>query len=131
MIQRLFHTIETVQISVETWIVAFVCIGFVRTFLETFANRPGTATITSDFLTIIHYLLFYLAGALVFMVIIHHFARVTVEVSARIVLFGFLIILTPPLTDLLLSHGLGEQTMAYLLVLFLQCSNGTSPSLVQ
>lgn len=112
MIARIFRAIEETPMTLGGWFAGFVCIVLTRTFLENFsAQRPGML-VTSDAETIVHYGLWYLLTLLLIIVALHSSIQRPIVLVSKTVLFGSLIMLTPPIMDLLISGG---APMAYLL----------------
>jgi 4-hydroxybenzoate polyprenyltransferase len=111
MFSRICRAIEETKMTIGGWFFAFSCIVLIRTFLENFSAQRSGMLLTSDVHTIVHYGLFYLVTLLLLIAVVHIGTQKSLAMVAKIGLFGFLIVLTPPLTDLAV---LGGAPMAYL-----------------
>jgi len=99
------------------WWCAVIGISLVRTFLENIGSRAPEDIGTTSSSTLIHYALFYIVTLPTLAIIVHIFSGRSILQVIRFALFGFLIVLTPPLIDLVLSGGSGYR-IAYLFVPF-------------
>jgi 4-hydroxybenzoate polyprenyltransferase len=113
MIARLFRAIEETPMTIGGWFAGFFSIVCIRIFLENFSERRVGALPTSDIETMLHYTLWYLATLTAVMVVVHLCTGKDMIRTATVTLFGFLIVLTPPIIDLIVTHGTGTH-MTYL-----------------
>lgn len=107
MIHRLFRAIEETPMTVGGWFAGFIGIVFVRIFLENFSGRQFGVLATSDIETILHYTLWYLTGLTAVMTVMHFCIGRDMLRIAKVTLFGALIIITPPVLDLIFTQGAG------------------------
>lgn len=113
MIRRVFDRLHSINITIQEWVIFFVMITFLRTFLENFSSRNGSSFFTADAQTILHYTLFYGVTTLALALIVSFWSRRPIQDTLKVTLVGLMIILTPPIADLVLSWGKGME-MAYL-----------------
>ena len=106
---------NSVPITFESWIASFVGIVFIRTFFEQFSSFKPGEFVFLNFSSIVHANIFFLASILGLMVILMFFAKTSLKEVSVICLFGFLVILIPPILDLI-SGGVGGHGMSYLFV---------------
>ncbi|MCE9549386.1 UbiA family prenyltransferase [Candidatus Nomurabacteria bacterium] len=103
---------QSVPITFTSWIISFTGIVFIRTLFEQFPSyQPGHFALI-DAPTIIHYGVSYLAILVTLMVILVFFARTSLREIFAISIFGFLIILLPPIIDIIWG-GIGGQLISY------------------
>ncbi|OGI21895.1 MAG: hypothetical protein A2808_01945 [Candidatus Moranbacteria bacterium RIFCSPHIGHO2_01_FULL_55_24] len=102
---RAIHSLENMPISLGSFLAAFFCLIIFRLVIEgaveLFAARPFSYI----FFQFIHTLLFFLCSYLLFLPVIERFGKASLSQAANILLFGFLIILTPPLIDTYIFGG--------------------------
>jgi len=113
MLSRLFRIIEETPMTLGAWVAGFLGIVFIRIFLENFSERRVGALPTSDTETMLHYMLWYLATLTAVMVVVHLCTGRDMARVAKVTLFGFLIVITPPIVDFIVTQGSGTH-MAYL-----------------
>lgn len=111
MIQKTLQKIENLNITPKNWIASFLSIIVIRIILESFSSGEGALfTITA----LPHSIFFFTSVILSFALIIHIFAKTNLKTTLNIVLIGWLISLTPPIVDLLVTSGKGGLTISYL-----------------
>lgn len=99
------------DISLAAWFSGFICLVALRFFMESFSNPSLTGYLASDFSTMIHYALFYLGAAISFILLLEIYIP---GVKAHgLVLFGLIIIITPPILDVAFSGG-SSYPMSYI-----------------
>jgi len=104
---------NSVPITFNSWIASFVGIVLIRTFLEQFSSfKPGEFVLI-NMSSVVHSGIFFLASILGLMVILMFFAKISLKEVSVICIFGFLIILVPPIIDLIFG-GVGGHGMGYL-----------------
>lgn len=105
--QKILSAIETSKTSFGLWMVAFSCLILSRLLVESwlfgFENRSAEFLFSEW----THNFLFFLLSFLFFLPMVRWFARVSLAVASNILLFGFTVILTPPIIDFLVSNGKG------------------------
>lgn len=110
--QNILSDIEKTSISLFNWLLSFVCILFVRFFLEALSSPTSSGVIASDAGTLLQYGIFYLVITVGFALIIDLFINKK-ELSAKILLFCLPILWFAPIFDFLVSKTHGYR-MSYL-----------------
>ncbi len=107
ILRRILFSIETSKTSLGLWMVAFLCLILSRLLVESwlfgFESRPALFL----WYEFTHNFLFFLLSFLLFLPLFQYFARVSLSVASNMLLFGFLVILLPPVIDFLVSDGKG------------------------
>lgn len=105
--QKILFAIENSKTTFGLWMTAFVCLILARLLVENwlFGFKAYSAVFLWYELT--HNLSFFLLSFLLFLPIFQYFARVSLSVASNILLFGFLVILSPPVIDFVVSGGKG------------------------
>ncbi len=99
--------IEKNELSYGSFLCAFISLIFLRLLVENTVGGFPTRPFLYFFFEFSHTLLFFLFSFLLFLPLLSSFARSTLKATTNILLFGFLIILTPPLIDWYISGGTG------------------------
>ncbi len=99
--------------SISDWILAFLGILLVRFFLENISSETATGILASDMSTNVHYILFYIAVAAVFFILLSKLIPQEKRLIPKLILFGFLGIWMAPIFDMVISGGSGYP-MAYI-----------------
>ncbi len=115
MIGRIINRLEQTPMTFSGWCAAFLGIAIIRTFLENASGRSAQDIATTDVQTLVHYVLFYIPAILVIVLTVWFFTKRDILLVSRVALFGFLVVLIPPVLDLIISGGAGYR-IAYLLV---------------
>src|SRR6266404_2447281 len=105
MFKILMEKISRTRITFAQWIATFLAILFVRIFLENFSNIPATGYWASDFSTIIHYCLYYLAVITSVLLFLGIF--IDRKMLEKVVLFALVGNILPPVLDIATSGGSG------------------------
>lgn len=103
--KRMVEAIETAPLSLSTFVLAFLGIILVRLFIEGGTNAYETESLHYMFFEFSHTFLFFLFALLLFMPIVRIAGAASWSRAANLLLFGFLIIWTPPLIDVLVFQG--------------------------
>lgn len=106
-LEHLFDNIENTPISLASWALALVAIIGVRIAIELFFENITFRYGDHFFYQFSHHYLTFLAIYLAALPLIVWFAKVSIKKSALILLFGFLVIWTPPIVDEIISKGQG------------------------
>ncbi len=106
-IRHVFRQLEDSPLTYPLWAASFIGIIIARLLIETGVGKFGSRSATFFFYEFTHTFLFFLLAYLLFLPLIKHFFQLSFQASAQLLLFGFLIILTPPLIDAWISHGQG------------------------
>ncbi|MEW6027137.1 MAG: UbiA family prenyltransferase [Planctomycetota bacterium] len=133
-LKRFIDSIETLQISLGWWLVAFFSIIAIRNFLEGALEKVKTIGCETDpFMAIVvffgHYPLLYVSQFLILAVIVRLLTRERIEKISK-TLIVFWIIWFPPIFDFIWSAGRGENltyahTLEELWTFFVNCANPT------
>ncbi len=107
ILEKTIVKIENTPTSFLFWITSFLGLIAVRILIENwlgvFQNRSGLFL----FYEFTHTLLFFLIVYLLFLGIIEKFLKIGFKKISNVLLWGYLIILTPPIIDNILSGGTG------------------------
>ena len=107
ILTRAISFIEKNGLSYGSFLSAFFALIFLRLLVENMIGAFPTRPFHYFFFEFSHTFLFFLFSFLLFLPLLSHFAKATIKATANILLFGFLIILTPPLLDWYISGGTG------------------------
>ncbi len=95
---------QTNALSFSAFFLSLIALRlFTEAFLRGFANTSGKFL----FFEFTHTFLFFLISFLVFIWIIRMFATIEIKKISNILSWGFLILLTPPIIDFIISDGRG------------------------
>lgn len=106
-LESIFTKIESAPLTFGGWVVALMAIIGVRIALELFFETFTFRFADHYFYQFAHHYFTFFAIYLATLPLVVWFARVTVRQAALILLFGFLVIWTPPLVDEIISRGNG------------------------
>lgn len=105
--QKIINSIENSPISFRLWLAAFSGIIVLRllveNWLENFRNRSGLFL----FYEFTHTFLFFLISYILFAALVNKILKVEIKKAVNVLLWGFLIIVTPPIIDFIISKGRG------------------------
>lgn len=104
MFRELVRKISQSPITIESWLLSALGIILVRVFLEQYSNYIPKHFVLIDLSTLIQYSTSFIAILLWCTVIVIIFTKKSLRESSNIALFGFLIILTGPIIDII-NHG--------------------------
>ncbi len=104
---------NSVPITFNSWVISFVGIVLIRTFLEQFSSFKPGEFILINLSSIVHANIFFLASTLGLMVILMFFTKTNIKEVSAICLFGLFVIWIPPIIDLIFG-GVGGHKMGYL-----------------
>jgi len=110
--KKLIENIENSTISFHYFVLSFFFVTFLRSFLECFSDTEALGTIKP--ILILDYTLSYIVFAVAIILLLHLATKTEVIKVAKVVLSGFIILVSVPFTDMLLSGGKGYD-IAYLL----------------
>ena len=105
ILRRFIHSIEQQPFSLSLWSVAFLSLIIIRIGIESSLGFFGPRTLTFLFFEFSHTFLFFLIAFLLFIPIMRFSGARSLASAAHLLLFGFLIILTPPLIDTAIFQG--------------------------
>ncbi|MDD3487083.1 MAG: UbiA family prenyltransferase [Candidatus Moranbacteria bacterium] len=101
-VNRFFLKLENSDIPIFFYVVSFFFLTQLRNFFEQFSTG-----VPIRFDIFLHYTLFYVALAPALILFFHHFSRISIAKTAKVVLVFFVIIVLPPVIDLILTRGEG------------------------
>lgn len=110
MLRRLDHIficIENTPLTLGLWAMALMAIIGVRVAIELFFENITFRYADHFFYQFAHHYLTFTCIYLAALPVVVWFARVNVRKAALILLFGFMIIWTPPIVDEIISRGAG------------------------
>jgi chlorophyll synthase len=113
MLTRILRAIDETELTIKGWILSFGGILLVRFFFESYSSPPSVGGVTINFLTGIHYALFFTATFFMILMILCLLAPDKRRLSLKVSLYGMLLILLAPILDLILTAGKGSP-MVYL-----------------
>lgn len=104
-IGRMIETVETSPFSLPGFALSFLAIILVRLFIETGVNAYKAESHTFLFYEFSHTFLFFLFSFTLFLPVMRFAGAASWSRAANLLLFGFLIIWTPPLIDAWIFQG--------------------------
>jgi len=106
-IEKIINSIEEQKISFWLWAASFLSLIVTRIMIENwlsdFKNRSGFFI----FYEFTHTFLFFIISYILFAILLSYFLKEKIRKISNVLLWGFLIILTPPILDYLISGGKG------------------------
>ncbi len=106
-LRKAIVSIEKNELSYGSFLFAFFALIFLRLLVENTIGGFPTRPFSYFFFEFSHTFLFFLFSFLLFLPLLSFFAKSTLKESTNILLFGFLIILLPPVLDWYISGGVG------------------------
>ncbi|QQS61752.1 MAG: UbiA family prenyltransferase [Candidatus Moraniibacteriota bacterium] len=106
-LERIISLLENTKISFSLWIGTFLSIIFSRILIENLLGGFSHREIHFLFSEFSHTFLFFLLSYCVFLVLLSKTTKTNISATANVLLWGFLIILIPPIIDYFISHGRG------------------------
>jgi 4-hydroxybenzoate polyprenyltransferase len=106
-LQSIIAAIEKSPISFGLWGATFFSIIVARLLIENWLGNFEHRDIQFLFSEFAHTALFFLFSYILFLVLLVKAAKTTIPQAANVLLWGFLIILTPPIFDFWISGGNG------------------------
>jgi 4-hydroxybenzoate polyprenyltransferase len=97
--RRLIEKIENSPTSFWAWLVSFFGLVLVRTILENWLTGLNDKDGYLFFFELIHNFLFFLLTFLLFWGMLNYFLKTSLKSLSNVLLWGFVIILLPPLVD--------------------------------
>ncbi len=107
LLRAIIQAIEKSETGLGLWLVAFFGLITLRLLVESWLFDFGSLSAEFLFFELTHNVLFFLLSFLLFLPIFQYFSGVSLAVASNMLLFGFLIILSPPIIDFLVSGGAG------------------------
>lgn len=106
-LDRLFEKIESTPLTLHAWAVTLMAIIGVRIAIELFFEHITFRYGDHFFYQFLHHYFTFLSIYLAALPLVVWFAKVSIKKAALILLFGFMVIWTPPIVDEILSKGQG------------------------
>ncbi len=106
-LRAFIRQIEESETNLGLWMVSFFFLISLRLLVEAWLS--GFKSLPAGFLFSewTHNVLFFLLSFLLLLPIFQYFSRTSLQISSNMLLFGFLIILSPPIIDFVVSNGTG------------------------
>jgi len=111
-ISRIITSLEGNKTSIYYFLLAFVCIAFIRSFIEAILMEGKFLTLTD---IIFHYPLFFATLLMGFSIIFAGLISKEITISFKVLIPSFLIILLPPLIDLIV-FGVYQYRLTYVYI---------------
>lgn len=102
---KITQSIENAPLSLATFVVSFFALIFTRLLIENTLGLFAERTFFYFFFEFTHTFLFFLCAFLLLILLVRFAGNVNFTQAANVLLFGFLIILTPPIIDTIIFHG--------------------------
>lgn len=99
--------IESSPISFSLWLGTFVSLILTRLLIESWIGGFSNHSIEFLFSEFTHTFLFFLLSYLLFLLLLSNATKTSPRKIVSVLLWGFLIILIPPIIDHIVSHGSG------------------------
>lgn len=113
MLNKFKLYLESIKITPISWLIGISGVIMVRFFLESLSNPTSSGFFASDASTLVHYYLFFLAIALVFMIFIQIAIPGWKNIIPQLIVSSFFVIFIAPIVDWVVSGGKGLK-MTYL-----------------
>lgn len=107
IIKKLQDYFESIKITPLSWLGGISAIIFGRFFLEAFSSPTNGPLFVSDFSTMMHYYIFFVAVALIFVIFVQVFLEKFKKTTFQFVAVFFVSIFIAPLIDFVVSMGAG------------------------
>lgn len=104
-LHRFIETIETAPLTLATFAAAFFALIIARLTVENTLGLFQERSFFFFFFEFTHTFLFFLCSYLLLLPVIRYAGKIDFKKAANVLLFGFLIILTPPLIDTFIFRG--------------------------
>ncbi|MDO8529680.1 MAG: UbiA family prenyltransferase [bacterium] len=107
LIEKIITGIEETPTGFLPWIVSFLCVIAARVLIESWINRFQNHSGLFIFYEFTHNLLFFSIAYLLFLILLKKTTGISFSRISNVLLWGYLIILTPPISDYIISGGKG------------------------
>ncbi len=101
MIERFILSLEETPVTVLSWLGAFLGVVWVRYFIEPFSSPDASGYIPSDFVSLTHFTLYYLAILFAIVVVVHVVSKISAPKLLTVSIFILPLIWVGPLLDLI------------------------------
>ena len=102
---RVIKAIEEAPLALATFVMTFVALIFVRLTLENMLGLFPEHSFFYFFFEFTHTFLFFLCAFLIILPLVRYAGNIPFQKAANILIFGFFIILTPPIIDTFIFRG--------------------------
>jgi len=102
---RFVRSLENAEITLPFFVVTFFSLILVRLLIENAFGLFSEHTFFFFFFEFTHTFLFFLCSFLLLVFLVRYAGDISLKKTTNILLFGFLIILTPPIIDNIIFHG--------------------------
>lgn len=107
LLEKLITGIEESPDNIIKWIVSFTAIIAIRILVEGWISDFRNKSSIFIFYEFTHNFLFFIISFLLFLFLLNKLLKITLSKLSNVILWGFLIILTPPIIDNVISEGKG------------------------
>jgi 4-hydroxybenzoate polyprenyltransferase len=104
-IGRGITSVESTSTSYAMWLVSFASLIFVRLMIESWLSGFTSHSLQFLFYEFTHTFFFFFLSFLIFWPIVAFFGKASLQSASNVLLFGFLIVLTPPIIDTWIAGG--------------------------
>jgi len=112
-LKKIIAKAENSQINLSSWLLTFLCVVFIRTLLEAFSGRINIFSTKSFYFLFFHSVSFFLYVFLLLILFLYFLTKEKIEKITKTSLFVSILILIPPLIDILVSRGEGLVSKYY------------------
>ncbi|MDD2766822.1 MAG: UbiA family prenyltransferase [Candidatus Moranbacteria bacterium] len=105
ILRKIIQTIEDAPLTLTSFVVAFFALIVTRLLIETSFGLFQEHSFFFFFFEFTHTFFFFLCSFLLLVSLVRYAGNISFEKAANVLLFGFLIILTPPIIDNIIFHG--------------------------
>lgn len=106
-LEKIVSVVENAPLTFITWAISFLSLIAGRLLVESWLGNFKTASGLFFFYEFTHTFLFFLLAYILFVLFFKKIIKITLEKSLNILLLGYLVILTPPIFDFIISGGKG------------------------
>lgn len=104
-IGRFVASVEAITTDYAMWLVSFASLIFGRLLVDNWLGGFANHSLQFLFYEFTHTFFFFLLSFLVFLPIVAFFGKTSIRSASNVLLFGFLIVLTPPIIDTWIAGG--------------------------
>ena len=105
--EKLINSIENSEISFIKWLASFTAVIIARILVENWISGFGNKSPLFIFYEFTHNFLFFAFSFLLFVFLLNKILKTSIAKLSNVMLWGFLIIITPPIIDNIISKGKG------------------------
>jgi 4-hydroxybenzoate polyprenyltransferase len=99
ILKKIIEYLESTPLSLKSWVLSFGAILAVRIFLESLTFDLTSKSSEYFLIILVHTLLFFLLNYVIFLIYLKLFLKESLKKIANILLWGYWIIIFPPLID--------------------------------